>query len=126
MNRTVRTYLIDLARNPTNSIVHYQILCDACSLPLRMRENPQDRLEIGRILEVISVHEHERERPLLSSLVVSSGSFEEGNGFYKMCQKIGYGEWQALKRNERFAFEHMERCWLFWQNNNNYIQFRND
>lgn len=106
--------------------MHYQTLCDDCNLRLNMKENPHDRLEIGKILGAISTHEHAKERPLLSALVVSAGSFDEGDGFYKLCEELGYGEWRSLKRNERFAFDRMEECWHFWQNDNNYVQHRGD
>ncbi len=97
MNTRVREYLIEVARKRTDQIVTYQKLCDDCDLKLNMSKNPDDRTIIGKILDEISTYEYENDRPLLSSLVLRLSDKDEGEGFYKLCQKLGYGEVKKLK-----------------------------
>jgi hypothetical protein len=122
MNRTVRSYLIEIARK--RQIVYYQDLCDACKLPLNMHDNPSDRTEIGRILGEISKYEHEHERPLLSALVLTR-SGEEGDGFYKLCEELGLtGDWKKLKREGIFAAQEIKECHNYWRKEENYQKFK--
>jgi len=114
MNTRVREYLIDKARQRTNQTVTYQQLSDDCSLGLNMKENSQDRITIGGILGDISVHEHNNVRPLLSSLVLRSGDSYEGDGFYKLAETLGFGNWQMLKRDGLFEVQQINECISFW------------
>lgn len=120
MNIKVREYLIEVARKRTDQIVTYQKLCDDCDLKLNMYNNPNDRTEIGKILDDISVYEYENNRPLLSSLVVRISDKEEGDGFYRLCQRLGYGEAKKLKADCTFSVKHMNRCIEFWSNEGKY------
>jgi hypothetical protein len=62
MNNKVRTYLIDLASK--EKIITYQKLSDDCRLGLDMQASQYDRSEIGKILDEISIFEHNLARPL--------------------------------------------------------------
>ena len=122
MNTEVRDMLIDIARK--KGIIYYQELCDGCKLPLNMRDNPQDRLEIGNILGEISTYEHKNGRPLLSSIVLTR-SGEEGDGFYKLCEELGKtGDWRKLKRDGVFAVQEIKKCHNFWSDLSNYNKFK--
>lgn len=115
MNETVRKKLIEVAKN--KAIITYQELCNACNLKLDMRENPADRTEIGRILGEISVHEFTHQRPLLSAVVLSKNG-EEGDGFYKLCQELGFTKnWRKLKEEGIFSIQEIIKCHQFWSNN---------
>lgn len=105
MNARVRGYLIEKARQRTNQTVTYQQLSDDCGLGFNMQENPSDRLAIGGILGDISVHEYNHTRPLLSALVIRSGDSYEGDGFYKLAETLGYGNWHRLKRDGVFEVQ---------------------
>jgi hypothetical protein len=120
MNTTVRTYLIELARKRTNQTVTYQKLSDDCNLGLHMHENPYDRVVIGNLLGEISEYEHNHGRPLLSSLVIRLNDGEEGEGFYKLAERLGYGKVKKLKDN-LFEHEQIAECIEFWTNSKNYI-----
>jgi len=122
MDKDIRNLLIDIARR--KQIIYYQELCDKCQLGLNMRENPSDRLEIGRLLGDISTYEFNNDRPLLSAVVITKGG-EEGDGFYKLCQALGLtGDWKKLKREGIFAALEIKKCHEFWSNNENYESFK--
>lgn len=122
MNARVRNLLIETARK--KQVIHYQELCNACELDLNMRQNPHDRKIIGNILGDISEFEHENNRPLLSSLVLSK-SMEEGDGFYKLCEYLGItSNWKRLKQDGSFAVMEMNRCFDFWGDEENYKKYK--
>lgn len=122
MNTYIRNVLIEIARK--KQVIFYQELCDKCYLGLNMRENPADRLEIGRLLGEISKHEFQNDRPLLSALVLTKGG-EEGDGFYKLCEELGItSDWRKLKRDGIFAAQEIQRCFDFWRDNTNYLNYK--
>jgi len=119
MNNLVRDYLIRLARKRTNQTVTYQKLSDDCNLRLDM-SIPYDRTVIGDILGDISVFEHNRERPLLSALVLRKGDDYEGDGFYKLAERLGFGNWKKLKKDGVFEVKQMKECIAKWQDDKYY------
>ena len=123
INKIVRKYLIEIARDRTNQIVTYQVLADDCDLDLDM-SIPHHRKEIGAILGDISIYEHKCKRPLLSSLVVRVGDNYEGDGFYKLGEELGFGDWKKLKREGLFDVMQMRDTINFWTNNLNYKKFK--
>ena len=126
MNTTVRNYLIELARNRTNQTVNYQQLCYDCKLHLEM-SIPNDRLVIGEILDEISRFENAKEqRPLLSALVIRKGDNFEGDGFYKLAQSLGKGDWKKLKRDGMFEIMEIKKCVEFWSDPVRYNKFKNN
>lgn len=125
MNSTVRKYLIESARKRTYQTVTYQRLCDDCRLKLEMK-NPDHRNQIAKILEEVSCYEFRSEpsRPLLSSLVLRLNDNLEGDGFYKLGEKLGFGNWPTLKRGGVFEMLQIKQCIIFWQNDTNYEKFK--
>ena len=122
MNTVVRSVLIEVARK--QKIIHYQELCDACKLKLDMYNNPNDRTEIGRILGEISEYEFDKERPLLSAIVLTKNG-EEGDGFFKLCEYLGItNSWKKLKNDDLFVIEEIKRCHEFWADNGNYSKYK--
>jgi hypothetical protein len=115
MNEKVRSYLIELARKKVNQTVAYQKLSDDCGLGLKMTEGQHIRKEIGRILGEISEYEHNNKRPLLSALVVHAKDGEEGDGFFKMAESMGYGNWKKLKA-DAFEVRQIAECINKWSN----------
>lgn len=122
MNEKVRTHLIEIARN--GKTITYQELSDQCKLGLIMRDSEFARAEIGRILGEISVFEHNNGRPLISSLVISKGDSYQGDGFYKLCEELGYGSWRKLKLDISFEIGQMNACFDFWKDNVNYSKYK--
>lgn len=122
MNERVRTYLVEIARS--GKTITYQELSDQCKLGLIMRESEYARAEIGRILGEISVYEHENGRPLISSLVISKGDNYQGDGFYKLSEELGFGDWKKLKADISFEIGQMNACYDFWKDNANYSKYK--
>ncbi len=122
MDNTVRQYLIEVSRRRTNQTITYRELSDLCNLNLYMG-NQNDRNELASILEVISTYEHSHGRPLLSSLVLCANDGKEGDGFYKLAERLGYGYWQRLKREGLFDVQQIKACIDFWQVNSNYSKY---
>ncbi len=123
MNETVRRTLIELARKRGEQSITYQELSDQSNLGLVMRDSEYARAEIGRILGEVSVYEHQQKRPLLSSLVLSKGSGYEGDGFFKLCEELGFGPWRKLQKDELFPIIEMKKCYEFWKDDINYAQY---
>ncbi|MDP3469596.1 MAG: hypothetical protein Q8S11_14750 [Daejeonella sp.] len=126
MNEIVRRKLIEVARKKGEQTITYQELSDQCNLGLLMRESEYARAEIGRILGEISTFEHNNARPLLSSLVLSKGSAYEGDGFFKLCDELGFGPWKKLQNDIEFPFQQMRKCYDFWKNDSYYDQYLNE
>lgn len=122
MNTRVRSYLIEKARKKQTCF--YQELSDACKLGLFMSDSPHDRAEIGRILGEVSENEHENDRPLISSLVISKGENYQGDGFYKLAEALGYGNWKKLKSDISFEIGQMNKCFEFWEDDHNYSIYK--
>jgi len=124
MHLASRAFLVELARHPRKNIIHYQEFCKKCGLPYDM-SIPYDRKEIGRVLGEISAFEFKRDRPLLSALVVST-NFEEGDGFFKLCEELGMGSWKSLKQDPGFSAIEMNRCTNYWLDDWNYLKYKDD
>lgn len=124
MHKEIRHKLIELARSKTPW--SYSQLNEQLLLNLNFK-NPHDREVIGELLGDISMHEYDRGRPLLSSLIIhKSNDYEQGNGFYKLCSEIYGKHWEELKADKDFELERMKECYSFWKDNDNYKKFKND
>ena len=123
MNAEIRDYLIELARHKTNPTVTYQKLSDDCKLGLYMQENLYDRITIGNLLGEVSEFEYQDRRPLLSALVIRLSDGEEGEGFYKLAERLGYGKVKKLKA-DLFEYEQIKECVKFWSDDDNYLKFK--
>ena len=75
------------------------------------------------MLAEISTTEVEAGRPPLSCLVKVQGSKGQGDNFYKLCEKMGMGEWRSLKQNEDFLKNLIKETRTFWRDEANYQQF---
>ena len=122
MNQVVRLHLIELAR--AGKVITYQELSNQCKLGLVMTDSQFARAEIGRILGEISAFEHNNNRPLISSLVISKGDNYQGDGFYKLAEELGFGKWKKLKNDLSFEMGQMNACYAFWKDNNNYTIYK--
>ena len=54
------------------------------------------------------------------------GVFRQGDGFYKLCERLYSRPWQDLKVDKNFEIERIKKCYAFWKDNDNYKQFRDD
>lgn len=103
-----RDILMDVARgNRERKFITYRELMDEMGGP--------GRAHIGEVLEEVSCSEHQRGYPLLSALVIHSGS-----------RSLGYGFWYIRVLPERiknssdiekrvFWLQECEKVWEFWR-----------
>ena len=122
MNTKVRSSLIERARDKGNELVRYQELSDKCKLGLDM-SRIDHRAEIGRILGEVSSYEYHNDRPLLSALVVRAGDNYEGDGFFKLADELGLGNWKKL-RDSNFDILEINKCIEFWSDESNYLKYK--
>ena len=109
--KIIKEFLIKCAI--TKKIVTYQNLSTVANLGLDMSLS-KDRNTIGELLCNISRQEHKDGRPILSALVSTANKKSQGDGFYKLCEELGYGEWQQLKQNEKFSKGRIDECYEFY------------
>lgn len=93
-------------------LIYYSDLCKTANLRLDM-SIPADRGKIGEILGHISRYEHANGRPLISSVVVSR-SMEQGDGFFKLAEELGFGSWKKLKNEKKFEYDMINKAYNFW------------
>lgn len=120
MNYRTREYLIDLCSK--GKVIGYQELSDDCKLGLDMA-SPADRSKIAELLGEISTYEHHNKRPLLTAIVITKRTHTQGDGFFKLGEQLGYGQWKILKRDS-FDMTQINLCFDFWSNKENYNKFR--
>lgn len=120
----IRKKLIELAR--LKQTWSYSQLNNQLQLHLNF-DSPHDRDRIGEWLGEISMHEYERGRPLLSSLIVhKSKDREQGDGFFKLCESIYNRSWEDLKADKNFEVDRIADCFSYWKNNEKYLKFKDD
>ncbi len=109
--KIIKEFLIKCAM--TKKIVTYQNLSTVTNLGLDMSLS-KDRNTIGELLCSISRQEHKEGRPILSALVITANDKNQGDGFYKLCEELEYGNWQELKQDDDFSKKLMNECYEFY------------
>ena len=117
----LRHYLIRYARQQAGT-VSYLTLVQESELGLNL-DISHEKSRLNEILTEITTAEYAAGRPILSSLVRVPGSKGQGDNFYKLCERLGMGEWRSLKQDEHFLKNLIKQCREFWQNEANYAQF---
>ena len=120
MNDRIRKKLIQIARLE-DSPISYPSLVYQMSLGLNLESNHEKNM-LGDILNEISMDEYEQGRPLLSALVKIKPK-GQGDNFFKMCEKLGIGQWKELKRDPDFVENCRQECREFWSNEENYERY---
>jgi hypothetical protein len=124
MIEVIRRKLIELAR--AEETWSYSQLNDQLDLKLNFK-NKYDRGLVGDWLEEISIHEFEKDRPLLSSLIIHKGQDrEQGDGYYKMCEKLFGKPWRELKEDKTFEIAKITECFSFWKDDEKYKKHKDD
>lgn len=124
MTDMIRRKLIDLARSKTTW--SYSQLNEQLDLKLNFRHK-HDRVLVGDWLEDISIHEFKNGRPLLSSLIIHKGQDkEQGEGFYRLCEKLYNRPWRELKADKNYEIEKITDCFSFWKDNDNHNKYKDD
>jgi len=120
LNNRIRNKLIQLARTDGGPI-SYRRLNQTAELWLNFDIKHEKQL-LGELLDEISEEEHKAKRPLLSALV-KNGKTGQDDRFYKMCERIGLGEWRDLKKDKSFKKKQLEDCRAFWNDEKNYKKY---
>lgn len=120
MNDRIRKKLIQIVRLD-DSPISYPSLVYQMSLGLNLESNHEKNM-LGDILNEISMEEYAHGRPLLSALVKIKPK-GQGDNFFKMCEKLGIGNWKDLKRDPDFLEKCRQECREFWTNEENYEKY---
>jgi hypothetical protein len=119
--RRVRTALINLARS--SGTISLLTLNNETELGFNL-DSSHERSRLLELLAEVTTNEHRAGRPLLSALVRTKGTHGQADAFYRLCERLGLGEWRALKQSETFLDEQQRRARDFWRDDANYEQFR--
>ncbi|GAB3198055.1 hypothetical protein ABID22_000662 [Pontibacter aydingkolensis] len=121
MNTRVRKKLIQVARGRANLMTFQNLIYEA-ELGLNL-DNSHEKSMLTEVIDEISESEYKNGRPLLSSLVQVKGQKNQGDNFFRLCERLGLGNWKELKRDAKFIEEQREACRNFWTNKVNYSSF---
>ncbi|WP_255474111.1 hypothetical protein [Pontibacter qinzhouensis] len=121
MNNRVRKKLIQVARGRAH-LMSFQNLVIEAELGLNL-ENSYEKCQLNEVIDEISEEEYAAGRPLLSALVQVRGNRNQGDSFFRLCERLGLGDWKALKKDREFLEQQREACRDFWQNNNNFSSY---
>ncbi|MGH1433105.1 MAG: DUF3883 domain-containing protein [Lewinella sp.] len=132
MNTEIRKLLIDRAHARSRGPISYGDVARALGITTATEA---DRSILSRVLGEIAEFEHQQDRPLLSAIVTYSiGSKEgasksetedntHGPGLYNIAAELGFGSKRQLQQ-DFFGITEMNRCFDFWQNEENYRNYR--
>ncbi|CAN5876131.1 hypothetical protein BH24BAC1_BH24BAC1_11180 [soil metagenome] len=122
MNVRIRARLIRLARL-NRGITSYQNLINQAELGLNL-DNSYEKERLDEILEEIGTEEFSKGRPLLNALVKVKGNNGQGDRFFKLCERLGYGSWRELKKDIGFLVNLRQECRDYWMNDQNFETHR--
>ena len=73
--------------------------------------SPYDRRRIGSILGELSEDEHRAGRPLISAVVVASGTAVPGGGFFELARRLGL---LRAEDKDSFYIQELRRVHDYW------------
>jgi hypothetical protein len=121
MNNRVRNKLIQVARGRAHLMTFQNLVVEA-ELGLNL-DNTYEKSRLNEVINEISEEEHAAGRPLLSALVRVKGQKNQGDSFFRLCERLGFGDWKNLKRDPEFLEKQREACREFWQDGKNFSSF---
>ncbi len=121
METRIRNGLIQIARSKRYPVA-YSTLIHQTELGLNLDISHEKAL-LSQILDEISEREHAAGRPLLSAMVKAKANIGQGDNFFKLCERLGMGEWRELKRDPQFIKTQRRICHKFWVEEENFAQF---
>jgi hypothetical protein len=122
MNESVRTYLIEAARQK-DKFVYYSDVVRDCALDINTNTEFGRKL-LSNILGEVSAFEDSHKRPLVSALAIykDKARNDHGDGFYKLAEQLGKGKFKQL-RDDLYGFMEAKECRKYWQNEDNYRKY---
>lgn len=121
-SRRIRATLIKMARTMRGTI-SMLALNNETELGFNL-DSSHERSRLLELLAEVTTIEHQAGRPLLSSLVRVKGTQGQGDAFFRLCERLGLGEWRVLKQDEHFLEEQQQRSRDFWRDDDNFQAFR--
>lgn len=122
--KELREYLITIARTG-NITISYSKLVEQLNLYYDLRD-PEDREDLVNDVLDVSIYEHQKGRPLLSSLVIHKLSKNQGEGFFKIYGELYNIDWEVTKGKKKLADKEMKDTRDFWKKEENFYKYRND
>ena len=117
----LRSHLIRFSRNQVGTTSYLNLVQEA-ELGFNL-EISHEKTRLNELLAELSETEFRAGRPVLSCLVKVEGSKGQGDNFYKLCERLGFGEWRTLKHDPAFLKGLRVECRAFWQDDANYEKF---
>lgn len=117
----IRSALIKLARS--SGTISLLTLNNETELGLHL-DSSHERTRLLELLAEITTTEHLAGRPLLSALVRIKGTQGQADAFYRLCERLGLGEWRVLKQDETFLEDQQRRARTFWRDDANYDELQ--
>ncbi|TGE16573.1 hypothetical protein [Hymenobacter elongatus] len=117
----VRSHLIRFARHQVGTTSYLNLVQEA-ELGLNL-DISHEKARLNELLSEISEAEFQAGRPILSCLVKVEGSKGQGDNFYKLCERLGLGEWRTLKQDPEFLKTLRRECRAFWLAPGSFEQF---
>jgi hypothetical protein len=117
----LRNHLIRFSRHQVGTTSYLNLVQEA-ELGFNL-DISHEKARLNELLAELSEAEYHAGRPILSCLVKVEGSKGQGDNFYKLCERLGLGEWRTLKHDPDFLKELRTTCRAFWQNDVNYEKF---
>lgn len=122
MNETVRTYLIEVARQKDKFVFYSDVVKD-CKLDINLNSE-YGQLQFTLLLSEVSEFEHLHKRPLISSMAIYKDpkKNDHGDGFYIVAEKLDKGKFKKLKE-DLYGFTEAAACRKYWQDEDNYKKY---
>src|SRR5688572_18499575 len=124
MNNTVRSYLIEIARLPSKRTIYDQELSNACGLGLEIADGGFAKEEMTRILKEISLYEFSQGRPLLSLIVTTKAGNYLHELYFHLAEELQLPGWNLMKNDMSLEMRARNACYLFWQDDKNYLKYK--
>ena len=106
MHQQIYERIQEAARRGT--ITHYGDIAPLAGLDMNL---PEDRYEIGAILDEINRHEFALDHPMLSAVVVHKDSLIPGQGFFTLARELGL---LVGNDRDRFYIQELRRVHDYW------------
>ncbi|ELR71769.1 hypothetical protein C900_02354 [Fulvivirga imtechensis AK7] len=55
-----------------------------------------------------------------------SKDLDQGDGFYKLCERLGFGNAYELKADRRFEKLQRDKVYEFWNDESNFNKYKDD
>lgn len=129
--KRVKKYLVDyLNKNLEKYYTTYSELVCECALPYFPLNNPQNRIELGKVLAYLLEEELKYGRPLITSVIYGKKLYRPRDGFYNTLIRINY-KGTANKKARDLYKEKKERRKIeteaveYWRNPKNIKKYKN-